>query len=187
MALQRRQWQAWQGRLDVGSLVFVDETGADTKMVRTHGRAPRGQRCVGPRPYGHWRTTTLLAGLRAQAVSAPVVLDGPIDGASFLAWVEQFLCPTLGKGDLVIADNLPSHKVAGVEEAITAVGARLIYLPPYSPDLNPIEKLFSKLKALLNKAAARTRDDLWQQIGQILNCISPQECANYFKSAGYAS
>jgi transposase len=145
-------------------------------MTRTHGRAPVGRRCVASVPHGHWKTTTFIAGLRVNEVTAPMVLDGPMDGAAFLAYVEQFLCPTLKAGDMVIADNLPAHKVAGVRQAIEAVGAQLRYLPPYSPDLNPIENLFSKLKALLKKAAARTVESLWNNIANILNCVSPDEC-----------
>jgi len=171
----------------VRRLVFLDETGTTTSMVREYGRSPCGERCIDSAPCGHWQTTTLIAGLRWQGVSAPAVLDGPIDGASFLAWVEQFLCPALGPGDVVIADNLQSHKVAGVQEAIEAVGATILYLPPYSPDFNPIEKLFSKVKSLLKKAAERTQEALWQEIDHLLDGISPDECANYFKSAGYAS
>lgn len=168
-------------------LVFLDETGTTTSMVREYGRSPCGERCIDSVPCGHWQTTTLIAGLRRQGVCAPAVLDGPIDGASFLAWVEQFLCPALGPGDVVIADNLQSHKVAGVQEAIEAVGATILYLPPYSPDFNPIEKLFSKVKSLLKKAAERTQEALWQEIGRLLDGVTPDECANYFKSAGYAS
>lgn len=136
-------------------------------------------------PHGHRETTTFIAGLRCNEITAPMVLDGPMDGPAFLAYVRQFLCPTLAPGDIVIADNLPSHKVAGIREAIEKTGATLRYLPPYSPDLNPIEKMFSKLKALLRKAAPRTTDALWSEIGQLLNAFSPTECANYFASSGY--
>jgi len=173
--------------LDVTRLVFLDETGAGTNMARTRGRAPKGERCIAAVPHGHWKTTTFIAGLRVGEITAPMVLDGPMDGAAFLAYVQQFLCPTLTQGDIVIADNLPSHKVAGVREAIEATGATLRYLPPYSPDLNPIEKMFSKLKALLRKAAHRTVDSLWHEIGQSLNRFTPQECSNYFTSSGYVN
>src|SRR5271154_1918072 len=147
--------------------------------------APVGERCVASVPHGHWKTTTFIAGLRVGELTAPMLLDGPMDGEAFLVYVREFLCPTLKPGDIVIADNLPSHKVAGVREAIEAMGAELRYLPPYSPDLNPIEKLFSKLKALLKKAAHRTVDALWNEIGKLLDTFPPHECANYFKAAGY--
>jgi len=171
--------------LDVTKLVFLDETGASTNMTRTHGRAPKGRRCIASVPHGHWKTTTFVAGLRVNALTAPLLLDGPMDGKAFLAYVKKCLCPTLSPGDIVMADNLPSHKVAGVKAAIAAVGASLCYLPPYSPDFNPIEKLFAKLKALLRKAAHRTVEALWQEIGILLAAFSPAECANYFKAAGY--
>jgi len=171
----------------VSRLVFLDETGATTNMTRTRGRSPRGQRCVASVPHGHWQTTTFIAGLRVGAITAPMVLDGPLDGEAFLLYVQEFLCPTLTPGDLVIADNLPSHKVAGVKEAIEATGASLRYLPPYSPDLNPIEKFFSKFKALLRKAAPRTLDALWTQIGKLLDAVTPDECANYFTASGYVN
>ena len=154
-------------------------------MTRTRGRAPKGERCIAHAPHGHWKTTPFIAGLRHNDITAPMVLDGPMDGEAFLAYVKTFLCPTLSPGDIVIADNLSSHKVAGVEEAIAAKGATLRYLPPYSPDLNPIEKMFSKLKALLRKAAHRTVDDLWNEIGKLLDAFSPDECRNYFASSGY--
>jgi transposase len=156
-------------------------------MTRRYGRAPRGKRCIASAPYGNWETTTFLAGLRCDGLTAPMVLDGPIDGESFLAWVQQFLAPTLREGDIVILDNLGSHKVQGVQAAIEAAGATLRYLPPYSPDFNPIEKLFSKLKALLRKAAKRSTEALWQVIGELLDTISPNECKNYLASSGYVS
>ena len=154
-------------------------------MTRTRGRAPKGERCIACAPHGHWKTTTFIAGLRHNDIIAPMVLDGPMDGEAFLTYVRTFLCPTLNPGDIVIADNLSSHKVAGVKEAIAAKGATLRYLPPYSPDLNPIEKMFSKLKALLRKAAHRTVDALWNEIGKLLEAFSPDECRNYFASSGY--
>jgi transposase len=182
---ERTEWKESQPTLDVTKLVFLDETGASTHMTRTRGRAPVGERCVASAPHGHWKTTTFIAGLRVNELTAPMLLDGPMDGEAFLVYVREFLCPTLNSGDIVIADNLPSHKVAGVKEAIEAKGAELRYLPPYSPDLNPIEKLFSKLKALLRKAAHRTVDALWEEIAKLLNTFLPTECANYFKSSGY--
>jgi len=181
----RRDWCALQANFDPAKLVFLDETWASTNMARRYGRSPRGERCVASLPYGHWKTTTFIAGLRHDSVTAPMVLDGAMDGAAFLAYVQTFLCPTLQLGDIVIADNLSSHKVAGVRDAIEAAGATILYLPPYSPDFNPIEKLFAKLKALLRKAAARTVDALWNQIGTLLDTISPTECRNYFASSGY--
>ena len=165
--------------------MFLDETWASTCMTALRGRAPRGKRCVASAPHGHWKVTTFIAALRCDAVTAPMVVDGPINGALFLAWVREFLCPALKPGDVVIADNLSSHKVSGVREAIEAAGATIRYLPPYSPDLNPIEKFFAKLKALLRRAAARTVDALWNRIGALLDRFSPQECGNYFTSCGY--
>ena len=181
----RRAWSEAQSRMDIEKLVFIDETWTSTSMTRRYGRAPRGQRCIGSAPHGHWKTTTFVAGLRHQQLTAPLVADGPMDGEMFLAYVRQFLCPTLRRSDIVILDNLGSHKVAGVKEAIAAAGATLLYLPPYSPDLNPIEKLFAKLKALLRKAAKRSVEALWQEIGELLNTLSPTECANYFTSSRY--
>ena len=166
-------------------LVFIDETWAKTNMARRHGRAPRGRRLVARVPHGHWKTTTFLAALRHDGLSAPCVFDGPIDGDSFRAYVEQCLAPTLVEGEVVMMDNLGSHKVAGVREAIEARGASVLYLPPYSPDLNPIEQVFAKLKALLRKAAARSVEALWAVIGEVLDAFSAHECANYFQNAGY--
>lgn len=155
-------------------------------MTRARGRSPKGERCQASVPGGHWKTTTFIAGLRVNAITAPMVLDGPMDKEAFLVYVRQFLCPTLKPGDIVIADNLGSHKNDAVRKAIEAVAATIIYLPPYSPDFNPIEMVFSKLKALLKKAAHRTVDALWNEIGTLLDTFSPTECANYFKHAGYA-
>jgi transposase len=165
--------------------VFIDETWATTNMARHHGRVRRGQRLVAAVPHGHWKTTTFLAALRHDRISAPCVFDGAINGERFRAWVEQALAPTLGPGDLVIMDNLGAHKVQGVRDAIEARGARLRYLPPYSPDLNPIEQVFAKLKTLLRTAASRTVDALWHAIGQALDAFSPAECAHYLAHAGY--
>lgn len=154
-------------------------------MTRRYGRAPRGQRLVASVPHGHWKTSTFVAGLRTSGLTAPLVVDGAMNGEVFLAYVEQTLAPTLSPGDIVVADNLGSHKVAGVREAIEARGASLVYLPPYSPDLNPIEKAFAKLKALLRKIAARTVAHLWDALGDLIQHFSPQECVNYLTSAGY--
>lgn len=156
-------------------------------MTRTHGRAPRGQRLVARVPHGHWKTMTFLAALRADRIDAPCVLDGPINSASFLAWVTQFLVPTLKPGDVVVLDNLGSHKGKAVRRAIRAAGAHLLFLPPYSPDLNPIEMMFAKLKTLLRKADQRSIAAVWHRIGGLLGEFSPAECANYLRHAGYAS
>ena len=174
-----------QPDLDPERLVFIDETGASTKMARLRGRAPRGQRCRAPVPHGHWKTTTFTGALRLSGLTAPMVLDGPMNGEAFLAYVEQVLAPTLAPGDIVVMDNLPAHRCAGVRPAIETARARLHYLPPYSPDFNPIENAFAKLKAILRKAAARTIDDLWAAIGGALPKFTPNECANYFSAAGY--
>jgi len=165
--------------------VFIDETWASTNMVRRHGRCRRGQRLRAGVPHGHWKTTTFVAGLRNTGMVAPMVLDGPINRDAFTAYVEQVLVPELVPGDIVIMDNLSSHKAPAIREAIEAAGAELRFLPPYSPDFNPIEKAFSKLKAHLRKAAERTIHSLWNAIGRILDLYSPQECANYFSACGY--
>jgi transposase len=156
-------------------------------MGRLYGRCPRGQRLVDKVPHGHWKTTTFLAGLRRDGIAAPFVVDCPMNGSIFLTYVERCLVPTLAPGDIVVMDNLPAHKVAGVRERIEAAGAILLYLPPYSPDFNPIEQAFAKLKALLRKAAARSIDALWAKIGELLELFTSNECANYFRNAGYAS
>jgi transposase len=182
---RRTCWYFWRATLDYRRLVFLDETGADTKMTRRYGRAWRGQRLVAHVPHGHWKTTTFVAGLRATGLTAPLVVDGPMNGQLFLAYVQQQLAPALQPGDILILDNLPAHKVAGIREAIEAVGAQLQYLPPYSPDLNPIELAFSKLKSLLRKAAARTVSDLEATIASLLNCFTPEECCHYLQHAGY--
>lgn len=171
--------------MDPERFVFLDETGAATNMVRRTGWSPKGERLVDAAPFGHWKTTTFLAGLRTSGIVAPLVLSGPMRGEIFRAYVEQFLAPTLSPGDVVVMDNLAAHKVAGVREAIDAVGASVLYLPPYSPDLNPIEKAFAKLKALLRKAATRSRDALWDAIGRLLDRFTPAECRNYLRSCGY--
>jgi transposase len=166
-------------------LIFVDETGAATNMARRYGRSPRGRRLDGPVPFGHWKTTTFVTGLTTRGFLAPYVTDGPMNGPIVLAWTEQMLAPELAPGDVVIMDNLAAHKVAGVRKAIEDRGAELLYLPPYSPDLNPIEQAFAKLKALLRKAAERSVDGLWNAIGRLLDQFSPPECANYLANSGY--
>jgi transposase len=165
--------------------VFIDETWATTNMARRHGRARRGRRLVAAVPHGHWKTSTFIAALRHDRITAPCVFDGAINGARFRAYVEQALAPTLAPGDIVIMDNLGAHKVAGVREAIQARGACVLYLPPYSPDLNPIEQAFAKLKALLRTAAKRTVAALWRAIGRALDAFTPAECAHYLAHAGY--
>jgi len=171
--------------LNPENLVFIDETGAKTNLARLYGRAPRGQRLVAPVPHGHWMTTTFVAALRHNEITAPCVFNGPMDGASFLTYVEHFLAPALRQGDVVVMDNLASHKVAGVKEAIEQAGATLRYLPAYSPDFNPIEQAFAKLKAALRKAAARTFDALTKAIADALASFTSQECANYLANSGY--
>ena len=187
MARRRARWKQHQGRLDPTRLVFIDETWAKTNMTRMYGRSARGTRLIGKAPHGRWRTLTFLAALRADRIDAPCVLDGPINGTSFLAYVEQALVPVLKPGDLVIMDNLGSHKGRAVRAAIRRVGAKLFFLPPYSPDLNPIEQVFAKLKTLLRKAEERTVEATWRRIGQLLDAFTPAECANYLRNAGYAS
>jgi transposase len=176
-----------QPTLDPKRLVFVDETGTNTQMTRLRGRCAKGKRLVDYAPRGHWKTTTFVAGLRNDAITAPLVVDRPMNGAIFQAWLEQQLAPTLSEGDVVIMDNLPAHKVAGVRAIIEKTGAKLLYLPPYSPDLNPIEMMFAKLKALLRKAKERTVEELWNRIGVLLDAFTSEECANYLVHDGYAS
>ena len=185
MAEKRQQWRASQAQIDPDKVVFIDETWAKTNMTRRYGRAPVGTRLIEKTPCGRWETTTFLGALRAEGFIAPLTVDGAINGPLFRAWIEQHLAPNLQPGDLVVMDNLSSHKVAGVREAIEAVGAELRYLPPYSPDLNPIELAFSKLKKLLRDGAERTVDKLWKLCGQVLDEFTAEECRNYFKHCGY--
>lgn len=172
---------------DPARLVFIDETSTSTNMVRLRGRGRRGERLIGRVPQGHWKTMTFVAGLRCDRMVAPFVVDGPMTRATFLAYLEQCLRSTLKRGDIVIIDNLPAHKGLAVEKAIAAARATLLYLPKYSPDLNPIEQAFSKLKALLRKAAERTVPALYRRIGKLVAKFSARECTNYFTHAGYAS
>jgi len=165
--------------------VFIDETAVTTKMVRHYGRSPRGERLVASVPHGHWKTLTLIAALRFDGMTAPYVIDGAMDGPTFTAYVVQLLAPTLKKGDIVFMDNLRTHKVDGVRQAIEAVGATVRYLPAYSPDLNPIELAFSKLKTAMRKGAARTVKALWKLIGRLIKTFASEQCANYFRHAGY--
>lgn len=187
MARRRAWWKKLQSRIDARRLVFIDETWAKTNMARTHGWHRRGEPLRAKVPHGHWKTMTFLAALRCDQITAPFVLDGPINGESFKAYLEQVLVPTLRRGDIVVMDNLGSHKGSAIRRAIRAAGARLLFLPPYSPDLNPIEQVFAKLKTLLRKAEERTVDGVWQRIGRLLQCFTPTECANYLRNAGYAS
>jgi transposase len=181
----RGRWRVWQRYLDPSRFVFLDETGAATNMIRRTGWGPKGQRVIVRTPHGHWRTTTFVAGLRLSGIVAPFVFDGPMTGEVFRVYVEQILGPELRPGDVVVMDNLAAHKSPGIAASIRAAGASLMHLPPYSPDLNPIEQAFAKLKTLLRKAAARTRDELWDTIGTLLDTFSPQECQNYITAAGY--
>ncbi len=185
VAVRRDQWRQTQGSWDPERLVFLDETWAKTNLSRTHGRAPAGQRLIAKVPHGHWKTTTFLGGLRSSGWIAPLVIDGAINGVLFLNYIRQHLAPALQPGDLLILDNLASHKVRGVRETIESVGAQVLYLPPYSPDLNPIELAFSKLRRLLRSLAARTVDALWQACGSVLQEFSHTEIRNYFRHAGY--
>lgn len=185
VAAARAELKAEQPLLDAPRLVFIDETAVTTKMVRQYGRAPRGERLVAKVPHGHWKTLTLVAALRIDGVTAPYVVDGAMDGPSFLSYVQQVLAPTLRKGDVVFMDNLRTHKVDGVREAVEAAGAHVRYLPAYSPDFNPIEMAFSKLKAALRREAARSVTALVKLIGKLVKSFAPDECANYFRHAGY--
>ena len=185
MARRREQWRKYQKRPDPARLVFIDETWAKTNMAPLRGWAPKGQRLHAKVPYGHWKTMTFIAALRCDRIDAPFVFDQPINGASFTTWVQEQLCPTLAKGDIVVLDNLSSHKKPAVRAAIREKGARLVFLPPYSPDLNPIEQVFAKLKHLLRKAAERTHEATWRRVGSLLECFSPEECAAYLRNSGY--
>ena len=187
VARKRQRWKAWQHRLDPKRLVFIDKTWAKTDMTRVRGWAPRGPKLVAKVPHGKWRTLTFLAALRSDRIDAPCVLDGPINGRSFLAWVQQSLVPTLTPGDVVVMDNLGSYKGQAVRRAIRSAGAKLLFLPPYSPDLNPIEHVFAKLKTLLRKADERTVQATWQRIGSLLDAFAPDECSRYLRNSGYAS
>lgn len=185
VARRRAQWQAYQGRIDPERLVFIDETWTKTNMAPLRGWALRGQRLNVHVPHGHWKTMTFVAALRHDRIDAPWILDGPINGEAFRTYVEAVLAPTLTPGDIVIMDHLGSHKGKAVRQAIRSAGAKQFFLPKYSPDLNPIEQVFAKLKHLLRKAAARTLAAVCAAIGQLLDAFTAQECANYFKNAGY--
>jgi transposase len=184
--MARQLWRQGQASLDPQKLIFIDETGCATNMIRLRGRALRGKRLPGRTPHGHWKITTFTAGLRIGGLAAPMVLDGPMNGDCFRAYVNQVLIPVLKQGDIVVMDNLSAHKGEDVGIAIQAAGAELRYLPPYSPDLNPIEQAFSKLKAHLRKHKERSVESLWNRIGTLLNGFTPAECQNFFRHAGYA-
>jgi len=185
VARRRAQWIKYQGRIEPQRLVFIDETWTKTNMAPLRGWAPRGQRFVAKVPHRRWKTTTFVAALRLDRIEAPWLLEGPIDGESFRTYVERVLVPTLREGDVVIMDNLGSHKGKVVRGLIRSTGAKLFFLPKYSPDLNPIEQVFAKLKHLLRKAAARTLDTVCAAIAEVLNAYTPAECANYFRNSGY--
>jgi len=184
--LRRRQrWRKYQNRLDLERLVFIDETWAKTNMATLRGWCARGRRLCAKAPFGHWKTMTFLAALRCDRIDAPCVIDGPINGQTFELYVDQFLLQTLSPGDVVIMDNLGSHKGPNIRKAIRRAGAHLLFLPPYSPDLNPIEQVFAKLKHLLRKSAERTVEGTWKRIGTILDAFSPEECSRYLINSGY--
>lgn len=186
VARARQRWREGQASLDPQKLIFIDETGCATNMIRLRGRALRGRRLRGSAPHGHWKITTFTAGLRTSGLTAPMVLDGPMNSEWFKAYVSQVLVPTLKPGDIVVMDNLSAHKSEDIRNAIEAAGAELRYLPPYSPDLNPIEQAFSKLKAHLRKHKERSIESLWNRIGSLLKSFTPTECQNFFRHAGYA-
>ena len=187
VARKRTRWKTYQDRIDRKRLVFIDETWIKTNMAPLRGWGPRGQRLKALAPYGHWKTMTFLATLRHDRIDAPFVFDGPINGDSFKAYVTEVLVPALEPGDVVVLDNLGSHKSKAVRNAIRAVGAHLFFLPPYSPDLNPIEQVFAKLKHLMRKASQRTVESTWRKTGELLSLFSPAECQNYLTNSGYAS
>jgi transposase len=187
VARRRQRWRSWQDGLDPRRLVFIDETWIKTNMAPLRGWGPKGKRLRGFAPHGRWRTLTFLGALRWDRLTAPCVFDGPINGSCFRAYVEQQLTAVLQPGDIVIMDNLGSHKSAAVRQTIRAAGARLWYLPPYSPDLNPIEQAFAKIKHWMRAAQKRTVDETWRHIGNLVEAITPAECQNYFANAGYAS
>jgi transposase len=187
IARRRQRWRSWQAKLDPQRLVFIDETWIKTNMAPLRGWGPKGERVRGFAPHGHWRTLTFLGALRCDRLTAPCLFDGPINGECFRAYVQQLLVPQLHPGDIVIMDNLGSHKSAALRSLIKTAGARLWYLPPYSPDLNPIEQTFAKIKHWMRSAQKRTIDDICSHIGSLVTTIQPNECSNYFENAGYAS
>jgi transposase len=187
VARRRARWKTYQGKIAPQRLVFIDETWVKTNMAPLRGWGPKGRRLKAYAPFGHWKTLTFIAALRHDRIDAPWVIDGPINGELFLLYVEKILAPTLSPGDVVVLDNLGSHKARAARAAVRARGARLIFLPPYSPDLNPIEQVFAKLKHLIRKTQPRDVQATWRQVGQLLDLFSPDECANYLVNAGYGS
>ena len=187
MARRRKRWKARQGLIAPHRLVFIDETWVKTNMAPLRGWGPKGSRLRAYAPFGHWKTMTFIAALRHDRIDAPLVIDGPINGDLFLLYVEQVLAPTLSPGDVVVLDNLGSHKGKAARAAVRAKGAKMIFLPPYSPDLNPIEQVFAKLKHMMRKAQPRDVEATWRKVGQLLHLFSPQECANYLVNSGYGS
>jgi transposase len=187
VARKRTRWKTYQDKIDRRRLVFIDETWIKTNMAPLRGWGPRGQRLKALVPYGHWKTMTFLAALRHDRIDAPWVIDGPINGKLFRLYVTEVLVPALEPGDIVVLDNLGSHKGSAVRQAIRAAGARIFFLPPYSPDLNPIEQVFAKLKHLMRKASQRTVESTWRKTGDLLSLFSPAECQNYLTNSGYAS
>jgi transposase len=183
----RAQWRSAQPLWDAHKLVFIDETGLNTKMARLYGRCPVGQRCVSAIPHGHWHTSTFIAALRYEGIAAPFLIEGAVDADVFTAYLQHVLCPELREGDVVILDNLSTHKIHNVEKLVSARGASVRYLPPYSPDFNPIEQAFAKLKAHLRQAAARTLDELQQALARALPTFSPTHCRNFFHDAHYTT
>lgn len=183
---QRRVWRERQLEIPIQRLVFIDETALRTNLTRRYGRAPCGQRVIGYAPYGHWKTTTWISALRHDRLTAPMVIDGAMNGDIFQAYLEQVLLPTLQAGDIVVMDNLACHKSARVSRLLESVGAQAWYLPPYSPDLNPIELAYSKFKAILRGLQVREVEELWSITGQLLDQFTRTECQNYFRHAGYA-
>jgi transposase len=187
VARKRTRWKTYQGRIDASRLVFLDETWVKTNMAPLRGWGPRNQRLRAHAPYGHWKTLTFIAALRHDRIDAPWVIDGPINGQIFRVYVEKVLAPTLNPGDVVVLDNLGSHKNKAARAAVRARGAHLFFLPPYSPDLNPIEQVFAKLKHLMRKAQPRDVNATWNKVGDLLDLFAPKECANYLKNSGYGS
>jgi transposase len=183
----RRQWRSDQPLWNARQLVFIDETGLNTKMARLYGRSPVGQRCVSAVPHGHWHSSTFIAALRYESIAAPFLIEGAVDADVFTAYLQHVLCPELREGDIVILDNLSTHKIQNVEKLVSARGASVRYLPPYSPDFNPIEQAFAKLKAHLRQAAARTLDELQHALARALPCFSSAHCRNFFHDANYTT
>lgn len=187
MARKRERWKKYQGKISAARLVFIDETWVKTNMAPLRGWGPKGERLIAKAPHGNWKTLTFIGALRHDRIDAPWVIDGPVNGELFTLYVEKVLAPTLSKGEVVMLDNLGSHKGQTVRHAIRNRGAHLIFLPPYSPDLNPIEQLFAKIKHLLRQAQERDPEALWRKLGELLDLISPKECANYLRNSGYVS